>query len=95
VEPYKRTLFTVNDTAPGCEYIWNIAGPSSDPSKVAFGVSEDGTFEVSNLEIVGDYVLTVEETNCSDDSKSRYGSKTVSVDISYFVSSLKCLRRCG
>jgi hypothetical protein len=25
-EPYKTTVFTVNNTVPGCSYKWNVAG---------------------------------------------------------------------
>lgn len=84
------TLFTINGTVPGCSYIWTIAGPLSDPAKVAFGTSNDGTFE-AELTTVGEYVLTIEEAGCDDDSKAlkTYGSKTVNTSDSDSVSIFK------
>lgn len=54
-----------------------MLGPATDPVRVASGVSDDGTFELSNLKTVGEYVLSIKETDCDDESDERYESKTV------------------
>jgi hypothetical protein len=52
------------------------SGPVSDPSRISSGESEDGTFEISALKTVGEYVLTIEESG-DDALCQRYESKTV------------------
>lgn len=74
-EPYKTALFAITNAGQGCSYGWSIT--DSAESILDSGVTDDASFETSEFKTVGQYILSVTESDCDDISFARVAEQKI------------------
>jgi hypothetical protein len=73
--PYKTTTFAITNTQSGCQYAWSITDLAGEG--IDSGISTDGSFATSDLKTVGQYSLSVVESDCDDADYERTVDQTL------------------
>jgi hypothetical protein len=73
--PYKTTTFSVTNAGTGCVYKWAVR--DLDGNVVDKGTATTATFSTSELKTVGEYTVSVAESNCVDTDDSRTVNQSV------------------